>query len=954
MSSTTDSLGNTTIFSYDSRNNLVQQVDPLGNAKRFEYDVYAHKVTEIYEMTDTGLGGGTPSAPAITRFEYDKNGSVTAYVDAQGNRTEVDFDALDRRITVRYPDSTTQEFQYDADDHVILSKDNNGLKRQYSFDALDRMIRMDLDTSVLATGITVEGATFEEFQYDGLRRVKLEQNDFATTERKVDSLGRCYEETINFHINTPAITLVRAYMIQRQFDAMGNLFQIIYPGGRVLRYDLDDLNRIQRIENVTKGTDYPGSTTFPENYEILRNEYRGLRKTKAIFGNNASTSYAFDGNGRIIQIAHEAAGDSLTIQHLYDAAGNMRIKNDVTPRGNRGASYKYNSLYWLTKVEERAIQPFNPLDFEPASVPLPADMLHGQTQIDALIQPLAQDPADFTFQYDLAGNREEEREPGQPPVPYVSNNLNQYSSVAGAGLSYDPNGNLTNDGLRQYFYDYRNLLVRVHDPAVTQDAARFFHDARGRRIFSSTATQATHFIFDERNVIEEHQEGTLVAQYVNEYGLDTVCQIAVRENGTVQGNEHWYHKDLVRSSRHLTDKSGTISATYRYSPFGLLIEEMGPYNPYKFMGRRLDDSVNAYDFRSREYSLELGRFLQRDVVTAPNLYMFVQNNPLIAIDPTGRERQTLSLDPSLPRMDSSLQLDASLNSLFGSDFSGGLTYTSRTEEPKLTFGTTLPFRVPLPWLGTATWHGLGLSGLASAGISSSPDTLNLRLLGSTFTSLDATSEWKPSGSSSYNLSLDWFLAVNTPLTSKQSGALPKFRAGALGVLAIDMLRTDILQAHFKLKLSGTLGSQGPVYQGVYGGSYGLHIGPYIPLGGFHGSFEGSGTEISRYSVHNYGITEFRGFSDAPQKEYDFFHYKSNPHSAEELFQGRTPRESQYKAVIDPDDFYSRFIGAGYRYQQEYTRGSFAFELGFGFGLTDQNLPTLRLPVLRLTLTFPGL
>jgi RHS repeat-associated protein len=57
------------------------------------------------------------------------------------------------------------------------------------------------------------------------------------------------------------------------------------------------------------------------------------------------------------------------------------------------------------------------------------------------------------------------------------------------------------------------------------------------------------------------------------------------------------------------------------------------------MGRRLDAFLDAYDFRAREYAPSLARFLQRDIVTAPNLYVFVQNNPLVATDPAGRERQ---------------------------------------------------------------------------------------------------------------------------------------------------------------------------------------------------------------------------------------------------------------------------------------------------------------------------
>ena len=646
--STTDGLGNTTRFSYDSRDSLIRQVDPLGNVKRFEYDVYGRKVSETTESTVTGLGGGAPVLPhATTRSEYDDNGNLTASIDAEENRTEQEFDALDRQAMVQYPDATTQRFQYDPDDHVIADEDNNGLRRLYTFDALDSMIRMDLDRSGLAPNIIVEGASFAQFGYDGLRRVVLERNDFAETHIKVDSLARRYEEAMSFA--TPVAPSLGPLTLLREFDNLGNLIQLTYPGGRQVRYDLDPLNRIVRIENMAKGSDYPGSATFPDSYEILQHQYRGLRKRRALRGNSASTTYEYDGNARIIQIAHAAPGESLILQHLYDAAGNMRFKNDVSPAANLRETYKYDSFYWLTKrVEEDAtnIPLFDPSDFAPADASKPRDQLDGQARIDAVIGPPAQDPGAFTFKYDLTGNREEERESGQTPITYVPNILNQYAAVEAQPFSYDRNGNLNDDGRRQYVYDYQNRLVLVHEPSTGD--AQFFYDAQGRRICNATAGQATYLVSDGQNVIEEYRAGTLVAQYVKEYGLDTTCQMARRDSAARPGNEYWYHNDLVRSSRMLTDATGSVRARYRYSPFGEPVAlEPRQENPYRFMGRRLDTPLDVYDFRTREYSPTIGRFLQRDIVTASNLYIFVGNNPLGMIDPTGTERKAPSEAPSV-------------------------------------------------------------------------------------------------------------------------------------------------------------------------------------------------------------------------------------------------------------------------------------------------------------------
>src|SRR4029450_5122824 len=118
--------------------------------------------------------------------------------------------------------------------------------------------------------------------------------------------------------------------------------------------------------------------------------------------------------GRVIQLAHTApgGGELLTIQHLFDGAGHLRTRRDHTPGGRRGEAFRSDSLSWLTKADDHAPVPrFNPAQFAPFTTTPTVQELTGQRRIDARIGPLAQDPQDFTFRYDQAGNRLEEREP---------------------------------------------------------------------------------------------------------------------------------------------------------------------------------------------------------------------------------------------------------------------------------------------------------------------------------------------------------------------------------------------------------------------------------------------------------------------------------------------------------------------------------------------------------------
>jgi RHS repeat-associated protein len=80
-----------------------------------------------------------------------------------------------------------------------------------------------------------------------------------------------------------------------------------------------------------------------------------------------------------------------------------------------------------------------------------------------------------------------------------------------------------------------------------------------------------------------------------------------------------------------------------YDPYGEATFEAGGStgNPYLFQGRRLDSETGLYYFRNRNYSPELGRFMQRDPAgygDGMNLSLFAGDSPTTFSDPFGRRR----------------------------------------------------------------------------------------------------------------------------------------------------------------------------------------------------------------------------------------------------------------------------------------------------------------------------
>jgi RHS repeat-associated protein len=642
--SETDTLGNRTSFAYDSFGNVVRITDPLGNIQRSTFDIHNRRIAHAFQMTDTGLGGGAALPSAETRFDYDANGTLTDITDPNGNRTEEFFDALDRKTKILFADGSISLTSYDPDSNVLSTTDNNGLVRNFTVDPLGRVIKTTLDKTGLAPGLQIGGADQALYKYDGIGRQVYAENNFCTTEYVFNGLGWLIQDITRFNI--PVAPLNGAFTTARKYDDNGALTEIIYPSGRKIALTRDPLGRIAKIFNTSNGANYPGSN-LAVNYDLASYRYHGNLLSTASYFNGTSTQFGFDKEGKIIELDHtdSGAGHFLTLQQLYDAMGNIRFKNSLSPANNPAEEFKYDSRYQLTKQASVVRAAFNPAYFvpftNPIADPIPATQ---QTDIDPVIGPLLQPaPAQLNWVYDQAGNLKTENEPAQPPVPYVTNQLNEYTQVNAGLLRYDLSGNLIQNGNRQFVYDASSRLVRVIDAALP--AITFYHDAAGKRVLEITGNQATHLIHDGLNLIEEYRNGNLFAQFVHGDQIDRPVQIAA------EGGEHAFHTDLTGSVLALTDNAGNKSDEYKYNPFGIINFAAGAaYSPYRYSGKRFDAPLGSYDSRSRQYDPALGRFLQRDaagMADGANLYSYTRNNPLTFTDQLGTERDHVPFNLNL-------------------------------------------------------------------------------------------------------------------------------------------------------------------------------------------------------------------------------------------------------------------------------------------------------------------
>jgi RHS repeat-associated protein len=239
------------------------------------------------------------------------------------------------------------------------------------------------------------------------------------------------------------------------------------------------------------------------------------------------------------------------------------------------------------------------------------------------------------YSYDAVGNRLSSL--GMSPYQY--NSLNELTSTSSGSYTYDANGNTLSDPSgKQYTWDFENRLTQAVVPGTNGGTTTFRYDPFGRRIQKSGPLGTMNYVYDTGDMIEELDgAGSVLAAYTRTQNMDD--PLAELRSGTTT----YYHADGLGSITSLTNASATAAASYAYDAFGNLSAATGSVtNPFRYAGREFDSETALYYYRARYYDEGQGRFISEDpsgLQGGLHLYKYVQNNPLVLVDPTGLSAQ---------------------------------------------------------------------------------------------------------------------------------------------------------------------------------------------------------------------------------------------------------------------------------------------------------------------------
>jgi RHS repeat-associated protein len=119
----------------------------------------------------------------------------------------------------------------------------------------------------------------------------------------------------------------------------------------------------------------------------------------------------------------------------------------------------------------------------------------------------------------------------------------------------------------------------------------------------------------------------------------TVTKRYFGQGEQISGTNYFFTADHLGSIREMTDSTGAIRARYDYDAYGRRTKASGDIEAdFAFTGHYYHTVSGMYLTLFRAYDAETGRWISRDPIEEGgglNLYNYVQNNPINAVDPLG-------------------------------------------------------------------------------------------------------------------------------------------------------------------------------------------------------------------------------------------------------------------------------------------------------------------------------
>ena len=242
-------------------------------------------------------------------------------------------------------------------------------------------------------------------------------------------------------------------------------------------------------------------------------------------------------------------------------------------------------------------------------------------------------PYSHIYQYDQFGNITHREGWGGDNPAFTAT----YTNNKRVGLTYDPAGNLTNDGVQNFSYDGTGQAATASYTGYLLQQGYDGNGLRAKRIENGTTTYYLRStVLGGQVVAEISSAGAWQRGYV----------YLGRQLLAVQyGGVWWMHQDPLAHSKRITDGSGNIVSTIELDPWGgdTARNSNDVFQPRRFTTYQRDGN-SSDEAMFRRYNRWWSRFDQPDPYDGSvdlsnpqtfNRYAYSQNDPVNLVDPSG-------------------------------------------------------------------------------------------------------------------------------------------------------------------------------------------------------------------------------------------------------------------------------------------------------------------------------
>ena len=317
---------------YDAAGNPVHSVDAAGIQRKRGYDALHRLVSTIdnYNGTDTA----TKDTQSVS--SYDASDHLEGVSDPDGLNTLYSYNGLDDLKSVQSPDTGTTTYAYDAAGNAIQRTDAKGITSTSTYDALNRRTSTSYSDSSLNAA----------YHYD-----EPNSTTGCTASYPVGRLTRIVEVTVT----TTYCYDARGNVVQKRqtqgaqtdtigygYSLAGRLASTVTPSGTSIQYSRDTAGRISGVTVLPPGTTGVGAGNVVSNITYL--PFGPI--TSYTLGNGQTVTRTYDANYAVTDVVSPV----LNLHFARDAMGNIVALGNSAGATPATETYSYDPLYRLTGV----------------------------------------------------------------------------------------------------------------------------------------------------------------------------------------------------------------------------------------------------------------------------------------------------------------------------------------------------------------------------------------------------------------------------------------------------------------------------------------------------------------------------------------------------------------------------------------------------------------------------